>query len=92
MSFNLSSMERGELGQSRCTILPLAECMQDIGTAKPNARGAIAQALGLCPGFSDFGRLAWGIPRSVVDAWTEGFCGVKRTSNTSHRWCIFEKE
>ena len=54
MSFNLSSMERGELCQGRCTVLPLAECMQDIGAAKPNARGAIAQALGLSPWFSDF--------------------------------------
>ena len=55
MSFNLSSMERGELCQGRCTVLPLAECMQDIGAAKPNARGAIAQALGLSPRFSDIG-------------------------------------
>ena len=54
MSFNLSSMGRGELCHDRCMVLLLGARMQDIGTAKPNARGAIAQALGLSPGFGDF--------------------------------------
>jgi hypothetical protein len=40
-SFNLLSMERGELCHDRCMVLLLEERMQDIGTAKPNARGAM---------------------------------------------------
>ena len=47
-------MERGELCHDRDMVLLLEERMQDIGTAKPNARGAIAQALDLSLGFSDF--------------------------------------
>jgi hypothetical protein len=66
MSFNLSSMERGELCQGRCTVLPLAECMQDIGAAKPNARGAMC--MDISPRFSDFGRLTCGAWRSE---WTQ---------------------
>jgi hypothetical protein len=54
MSFNLSSMERGELCHDQCMVLLLEGRMQDISTAKTNARGAIAQVLGLSPGFSDF--------------------------------------
>jgi len=53
--FQVMSMERGELCQGRCMVLLLEGRMQDIGTAKPNARGTIAQALDLSPGFSDFG-------------------------------------
>jgi len=41
MSFNLSSMREGELCHDRCMVLLLEERMQDIGTAKPNTRGAM---------------------------------------------------
>ena len=51
--FQVMSMERGELGQGRCTVLLLAERVQDIGTAKPNARGAMC--MDISPGFSDCG-------------------------------------
>ena len=40
--FQVMSMERGELCHDRCTVLLLEGRMQDIGAAKPNARGAIA--------------------------------------------------
>ncbi len=46
-------MEEGELCHDQCMVLLLEDRMQDIGTAKPNARGAIAQALDLSPGFGD---------------------------------------
>jgi len=39
MSFNLSSMGRGELCHGQCMVLLLEGRMQDIGTAKPNTRG-----------------------------------------------------
>ena len=43
--------------------------------AKGNAK-ARCKALYLSAGFGDFGRLTWGILKSVVDAWTKGVCGV----------------
>jgi len=46
-------MERGELCHDRDMVLLLEERMQDIGTAKPNVRGAMIQALDLSPGFGD---------------------------------------
>ena len=50
MSFNLSSMEEGELCHDQCMILPLDGRMQDIGTAKPNARGVMYTGFGLKSG------------------------------------------
>ncbi len=47
MSFNLSSMGRGELCHDRCMVLLLAEYVQDIGTAKLNTRGAMYTGFGL---------------------------------------------
>ena len=51
--------------------------------AKPNTQAApkamrkrCIQALYSSAEFGDFGRLAWGIPKSVVDAWTKGVCGA----------------
>jgi hypothetical protein len=38
MRFDLSSMERGDLCHDRCMVLLLADYMQDIGAAKPNAK------------------------------------------------------
>lgn len=38
MSSDLYSMEREELRPDRCGGLLLAEYMQDLGTAKPNAK------------------------------------------------------
>jgi hypothetical protein len=38
MSFDLSSMEREKLCHDRCMGLLLAEYMQDMGAAKPNAK------------------------------------------------------
>ena len=55
MSFNLSSMGRGELCHGQCMVLLLDGRMQYIGTAKPNTRGAIAQVLGLSQGLGDWG-------------------------------------
>ena len=63
MSFNLASIERGELCHDRCMVLLPKERMQDIGTAKPNGGGAIVQALDLSQGFRDFGdgqSVCWG--------------------------------
>ena len=53
--FQFMNMERGGLCHDPCMVLLLEGRMQDIGTTKPNARGAIAQALDLSPGFSDCG-------------------------------------
>ena len=39
VSFNLSSMERGELGQGRCMVLLLAKSMQDIGCSQTECEG-----------------------------------------------------
>ena len=47
MSFNLSSMGRGELCHGQCAVLLLEGRMQDIGTAKPNTRGAMYTGFGL---------------------------------------------
>ena len=55
MSFDLSSMERGELCRDRCMSLLLADPVQDTGAARPNAGGGDVQALDLSPGFGDFG-------------------------------------
>ncbi len=41
MSFDLSDMERGEIHHDRYMNLLLADCMQDIGAAKPNAEKAM---------------------------------------------------
>jgi hypothetical protein len=38
MSFDLFSMERGEFCHGQYMDLLLAECMQEIGADKPNAR------------------------------------------------------
>jgi len=54
MSVNLWRMEEGELCHNPCMGLLLEARMQDIGTTKPNVRGAIAQALDLSPGFGDW--------------------------------------
>ena len=54
MSFDLSSMERGELYRDRCMSLLLADLMQDTGAARPNAGGGDVQALDLRQGFGDF--------------------------------------
>ena len=40
VSFNLPSMERGEL-HNRCVCLLLADYIQDIGAAKPNAKSRV---------------------------------------------------
>ncbi|MEA1893990.1 MAG: hypothetical protein U9N36_02065 [Euryarchaeota archaeon] len=37
---------RGELRHDRCMVLLLKGRMQDIGTAKPNARGAMYMGFG----------------------------------------------
>jgi len=50
MSFNLSSMGRGELCHDRCMVLLPEGRVQDIGTAKPNARGAMYAGFGLKSG------------------------------------------
>ena len=39
ISFDLSSMERGELRHDQCVTTCLTDCMQDIGAAKPNVGG-----------------------------------------------------
>ena len=66
MSFNLSSMGRGELCHDRCMVLLPEERLQDIGAAKPNARGTMC--MDISPRFSDFGRLTCGAWRSE---WTQ---------------------
>ena len=43
MSFDLYSMERGDLCHDRCVCLLLADPVQDTGAAKPNARGAMCR-------------------------------------------------
>jgi hypothetical protein len=43
MSFDLSSMEQGDLCRDRCMDLLLADPVQDTGAAKPNARGAMCR-------------------------------------------------
>ena len=43
MSFDLSSMERGDLCRDRCMSLLLADPMQDTGAARPNAGGAMCK-------------------------------------------------
>ena len=53
-------MEEGELCHDQCMILPLDGRMQDIGTAKPNARSAMC--MDLSPGFSDF---EYGVARCI---------------------------
>jgi hypothetical protein len=55
MSFDLYSMERGELCHGQYRGLLLADYMQDIDAAKSNARGAVVRALDLSPGFGDYG-------------------------------------
>ncbi len=50
MSFDVSSMGRGDLCHDWRMSLLLADPMQDTGAAKPNARGA-----GLTSGFGDCG-------------------------------------
>ena len=53
MSFDLYSMEQGELCHSQYRGLLLADYMQDIDAAKSNARGAVVQAPYLSQGFGD---------------------------------------
>jgi len=53
MSFDLYSMERGELCYDQFVVLLLADYMQDIGAARSDARGAIVRALDISPGFGD---------------------------------------
>jgi hypothetical protein len=60
--FQVISMESGELCHDPCMVLLPEERMHDIGTAKPNARGAMC--MDISPGFSDFGRLTCGALRS----------------------------
>lgn len=48
MSFDLSSIERGELCYDQCMGLLLADCVH-IGAAKPNAKNAVAQTLDSSP-------------------------------------------
>jgi hypothetical protein len=55
MSSDLSSMERGELCHDRYMGSLLADCVQDIGAAKSNVRGAFVQAPYLSTWFSDCG-------------------------------------
>ena len=43
MSFDLSSMERGELCRDRFMSLLLADPMRDAGAAKPNVMGAMCR-------------------------------------------------
>jgi len=50
MSFNLSSMGRGKLCYDRCMVLLPEERVQDIGAAKPNARGVMYEGFGLKSG------------------------------------------
>ena len=51
--FQVMSMERGELCRDQCMVLLLEECVQDIGAAKPNARGAMYAGFDLSQGFGD---------------------------------------
>ena len=44
------NMERGELCHDQCMVLLLEGRMQDIGTVKPNTRGAIYTGFGLKSG------------------------------------------
>jgi hypothetical protein len=48
--FQFMNMERGELCHDPCMILLPEERMQDIGTAKPNARGVMYTGFGLKSG------------------------------------------
>ena len=50
--FQVVSMEGGELCHDRCMVLLLEERMQDIGTAKPNAKTQCAGSVLKC-GFGD---------------------------------------
>ncbi len=67
----------------RCVCLLPDGSAQDIGAARPNTeqsrwqlRKRYVPELDLSAGFGDFERLAWGISKSVVDAWTKGVCGA----------------
>jgi len=48
--FQVMSMERGKLCHDQCMGLLLEARMQDIGTAKPNARGTMYTGFGLKSG------------------------------------------
>jgi|GEM_PF-4802405 len=76
MSFDLPSMERGELCHDRCMILLLADYMQDTGAAELNAKPRCAGSV-LSAGFGDFGRCRDGIAGVGVGlgAWRCGFGG-----------------
>jgi hypothetical protein len=56
-------MERGAFCHDRCVCLLLAECVQYIGAAKPNAEKAIAQAPNISAGFGDCRRSGFHAPR-----------------------------
>ncbi len=58
MSFDLLSMERGELCHDQFMGLLLADNMRSIGAARSDARGAVVQVPYLSPGFGDFGRVS----------------------------------
>lgn len=53
MSFDLYSMERGELCHGQCMGLLLAGHTRSIGAARSDARGAFVHAPCLSPGFGD---------------------------------------
>ena len=76
-SFDLSSMERGELYHDRCMVLLLADYMQDIGAAELNANRDV-QALYLSAGFGH--RPSFEKRGIRVDAQVYGF---KRFANLS---------
>lgn len=59
-------MARGAFCHDRCAGLLLAEYMQDVGVAKPNAEKSIAQAPNLSAGFGDCRRLVFHAPRGDI--------------------------
>jgi len=59
MDFNLSIMKRGEPCHDR-----LADCIQDIGAAKPNAKTRCTGFMHTVAGFSDFKRR-----KPVIGGW-----------------------
>jgi hypothetical protein len=66
MSFDLANMERGAFCHDRCVCLLLAEYVQDLSAAKPNAEKAIAQAPNLSAGFGDCRRSGFHAPRGDI--------------------------
>ena len=66
MSFDLSNMKRGAFCHDLCACLLLAEYLQDLDAAKPNAKKAIAQAPNLSAGFGDCRRSGFHAPRGNI--------------------------